>query len=98
MLCVPTLAPPSASGFVPTFTVTSNEVEDPPLVSVQRSTYVPAAEKVAPVTSAAELSKVTLPAPLNFVHAIVVPLRPALSAVRARPTPFGICTVETVGL
>ena len=72
--------------------VTSALVDKMPSVAVNRSTYVPASEKLAVVLSALTLPKVTVPGPLNFDHVTVSVLptgRPSSVAVPVRVAEAG---------
>src|SRR6266850_6510898 len=65
-------------------------------VAVNRSTYVPAAEKLAVVLSALTLPNMTVPEPLNFDHVTVSVLpagRPSSAAVPLRLAEAGSVTV-----
>src|SRR5436190_864254 len=65
----------------------SSLVESVPSLAVSRSTYVPAALKVALVLDSPAFPNVTVPGPLNFVHAVVRVLpvgRPSSLAVPVR--------------
>ena len=61
---------------VVTTIVTSLLANKRPSLAVSRSTYVPAAEKLAVVLSALTFPKITVPGPLNIDH-ITVSLLPA---------------------
>ena len=67
--------------------MTSAELVSSLSVAVSRSTYIPAAEKLAVMLSALTLPKVTVPGPLNFDHVTVSVLpagRPSSVAVPVR--------------
>ena len=67
--------------------VTSSLEDEAPSLPVNRSPYVPAAEKLAVVLGALTLPNVTVPGPLNFDHVTVSVLpagRPSSVAVPVR--------------
>src|SRR5687768_4770215 len=59
-----------AGGATSTVIVMSSDAETAPSSAVSRRIYVPAAEKVAVVSTADALSNVTVPGPLTNVHSV----------------------------
>src|SRR5687768_2363437 len=78
-----------------TVTATSSEALREPSLAVRRSTYEPAAEKLAAVSTAAALPNVTVPGPVILLQAVVIaePVgRPSSVTVPLRAAVLGSVT------